>query len=196
MSIQLQEFIDTYRPGGNLRTASQEKVARYENHLPGSLLELWEKVGFGHYGDGLIQIVDPDIYRDTLWGWLMREEEDMSRPPIAISAFGDMFYYRKLSEKGDEDVAFIDPHTSESDVTVWSLEDFFNEWCCDEEIMSDFLEEGMFREAVSTKGELEHDEVFMFVPALRLGGSRSVENMERGNAPVHLDLLLQLALDS
>ncbi|MDH5178167.1 MAG: DUF1851 domain-containing protein [Gammaproteobacteria bacterium] len=195
MSIQLQKFIEKHTPGENLQKADPEKTARYREYLPGPLLELWAEYGFGLYGGGLIQVIDPDLYRDNLWGWLMREEEDMSRLPIALSAFGDIFYYRLLSDDGDEDVAFLDPHTSEGECIVWSLEEFFNEWCCDEEVVSEFLNLGMFQESVAAKGQLEENQFYYFVPALRMGGARSVAGIDRGDAVVHLDFLLQLALD-
>lgn len=54
----------------------------------------------------------------------MKDQPDMTRLPIAISAFGLVFYYRLLSEDGDEDVSFIDPHNSDIGVTAWSLTDF------------------------------------------------------------------------
>ena len=119
----------------------------------------------------------------------------MSRLPIAISAFGDIFYYRKLSEGADEDISFVDPHTSQGGDVVWSLEDFFNEWCCNEETISDFLNPPLLREAVSAKGNLENDEMFFFVPALRLGGKRIATNIDRGDSVSHLNLLLRLALE-
>ena len=49
------------------------------------------------------------FYQDVLWSWLMKDQPDMTRLPIAISAFGLVFYYRLLSEDGDEDISFIDP---------------------------------------------------------------------------------------
>lgn len=195
MSIVLQKFVDTHKPDSKTEIANQEIISRYQEYLPESLLELWEEKGFGLYSDGLIQIINPDLYKETLWSWLMREEEDMSRLPIAISAFGDIFYYRKLSDEGDEDISFLNPHISEGGDIAWSLESFFNDWCCDEEVISDFLAKDMFDEATSTKGKLEPNQMYCFVPALRLGGTRSAQRVDRGNAVVHLDFLLQLALD-
>lgn len=194
MTIQLQKFIETHQPGRNLEKADPEKVSRYNPYLPKCLLELWTQYGYGLYGGGLIQLIDPDIYRENLWGWLMREEEDMDRLPIALSAFGDVFYYRRLSENGDEDISFLDPHTSEGGDIVWSLEDFFNDWCCNEEAISDFLNAAMLRESIAAKGDLENNQIYFFVPALRLGGQRSASTVDRGEALVHLDFLLQLAL--
>lgn len=119
-------------------------------------------------------------------------EEDKSRIPIALSAFGDIFYYRKLSEEGDEDIAFIDPHTSQTAVLTWSLEDFFNDWCCDPETITDVLQNPLMEKAHKKCGALGNEEIYYFVPALRLGGNRSIENVKKGNAQAHLSILLQL----
>ena len=195
MSIALQPFADTHAPDPGNRKAGADTVARYREHLPASLIELWRTHGFGLYGGGLIQLIDPDQYRDVLWGWLMREEEDMSRLPIALSAFGDIFYYRRLSDAGDEDVCFIDPHTSATGDLAWSLDDFFNDWCRDPESVEKFLTQPMFDQAVAAHGPLSPGEIYYFVPALRLGGERSVQQASRGDAAVHLNFLLDLALD-
>lgn len=192
--IQLQPFIDRHAPGLHLEKADPSKLARYRGHLPPALLELWTDYGFGLYGNGLIQLIDPDRYRQNLWGWLMRGEADLTRLPIAMSAFGTIFYYRRLSDEGDEDVSFLDPHTSESGDLTWSLEEFFNGWCCDDGVISDFLDAGMVKDVAIEKGALENDQMYFFVPALRLGGERAVRCVERGDAAVHLDLLLQMAL--
>ena len=205
MAIKLQQFIDTHTPGENLQQASAELVARYRRHLPASLMELWQTHGFGFYGDGLIQLINPEQYQDNLWGWLMYDEEDMSRLPIALTAFGDIFYFRNLTGDEDEaldeeddevDVAFISPHHSQSDVLAWSLEDFFNDFCCDKEATEEFFQRSRQLKTRELKGALGADEIYYPVPALRLGGNDEPANSERGNALVQLDILLQLALDS
>ena len=120
----------------------------------------------------------------------------MSRIPIAISAFGYIFYYRLLSDQGDEDVSYIDPHISDVGVLNWSLNDFFNDWCCDQTTISDFLKQEMFEEAVAMHGPLQSDQMYCFTPALRLGGVKSVKSIKHGDAVVHLDFLQALALDN
>lgn len=194
MKIQLQNFVDRFEPGHDNAPASRETVERYRGLLPDSLLELWTSHGFGLYGGGRIQLIDPDHYRENLWGWLMRDEEDMDRLPIALGPFGEIFYYRSLSDDGDEDVAWLDPHTSESDVVIWSLDDFFNEWCCADDSLDTLLDPERFAQAVAAKGTLEADQIYHYVPALRLGGSGSIDSVERGAALPQLEILLQLAL--
>jgi hypothetical protein len=191
MPIVLQKFIDIHKPDAGAQLASEALIANYKTHLPACLLELWKEKGFGLYSNGLIQIINPELYKETLWGWLMRDE-DMTRIPIAISAFGVIFYYRKLSDQGDEDVCFLDPHDSRGHDINWSLESFFNDSCCDSQFISEHLAKDMFDEAVGLHGKLPPNQMYCFVPALRLGGDRSAQSSRPGDANVQLNILLQL----
>ena len=199
-TIALQHFIATHKPSQKNTRASANTIASYKGFLPDSLLELWQTTGFGFYGDGLIQVINPDDYKEILWAWLLRDE-DMTRLPIALSAFGDIFYYRDLNDEDNEDnethedVSFLDPHTPESGCTVWSLNDFFNEWLCDSEVIENFLNKDMLKAATKKHGALEKNQIFTFVPALKLGGRRSAEHTDRCDAGCQLDFLLQLNLD-
>jgi hypothetical protein len=190
----LSPFLQRHPATADLRPATADQLARYAEHLPGALLALWKQHGFGFYGQGLVQLIDPDIYSENLWGWLMRDEPDMERLPIALSAMGTIFYYRKLSDDGDEDVSFLNPHTSEGGCTVWSLAQFFNEWLGEEDNLVDYLHAEQFDALVAKAGALQSNEMYFHEPALRLGGSGSVDEIARGSAPVHLNLLLELAL--
>ncbi len=192
--MQLQQYINKFPVDVAGNSVSDEIIKKYQDYLPAELLELWKTYGVGFYGNGLIQIINPELYQDNLWDWLQKSEPDMNRLPIAISAFGVIFYYRKLSDV-NEDISFIDPQTSEVDVTVWSLVDFFNDWLCDDEIIDVFLEKTLLEKAQQKYGKLAEDQMYCFLPALRLGGCKDDLELNTGAAPVHLDFLYQLAVD-
>jgi hypothetical protein len=147
---------------------------------------------------GLFYIVGYGQYVENLLGWLMTDE-NMTRLPIAITAFGDILYYRLLNEEGDdeviEDVSFIDPHTSDTGALAWDAVDFFNDWCCDQDVINDFFVKSKVEAIQALKGPLAVDEMYFYTPALRLGGSDSVDSGDKGNAVVHLDILLNTALN-
>lgn len=56
---------------------------------------------------------------------------------------------------------------------------------------SDFL--GLFSRARKKLGPLKSDEMYGFVPALMLGGSEALENLEKVNIIEHLTFLSQLS---
>ena len=194
--MQLQTFINKFPVDQVGNTVSPETVKKYQAYLPEALLELWQNHGFGFYGNGLLQIINPELYQDVLWSWLMKDQPDMTRLPIAISAFGLVFYYRLLSEDGDEYISFIDPHNSEIGVTAWSLTDFFNDWICDDEIIEQFLEKSALAKAQTQYGKLVDNQMYCYLPALRLGGRASDLNLDKGDAATHLDFLYQLAVNN
>ena len=194
--MQLQTFINKFSVDQAGNTVSPETVKKYQAYLPEALLELWQNHGFGFYGNGLLQIINPELYQDVLWSWLMKDQPDMTRLPIAISAFGLVFYYRLLSDDGDEDISFIDPHNSDIGVTAWSLTDFFNDWICDDEIIEQFLEKSALAKAQTQYGKLVDNQMYCYLPALRLGGRASDLNLDKGDAATHLDFLYQLAVNN
>lgn len=72
--MKLSKFIEIFPPGDNLIKPTAQKISKYENILPDSILALWADYGFGNYGNGLIKIIDPELYADNLWGWLMAKK--------------------------------------------------------------------------------------------------------------------------
>lgn len=193
-SIALQAFIDHCPPSGPLVKADDALLRRYRGLLPDTLLELWSVHGFGLYAGGLLQLVNPDDYKAALYEWLMYDEEDPSRLPIAVSAFGKLFYYRRLTET-DEDISCIDPEDREGSALVcaWSLDEFFREWLTDPAFASSALDQALFEEAVALHGPLAPGQVFCFTPSLRLGGRRDARHVAKGDAAVHLHLLYEIA---
>lgn len=188
-------FLRAFPPATGNVPACAAVLDAYAHRLPPVILEVWQRGGFGLYGNGELQLVDPRDHEQNLWGWLMREEDDPSRTPIALSAFGVIFYHRMLDDDGAEDIAYLDPHTSESDVVVYSSTEFFGATIIDPETRDLLLQRPLFEASCRRHGPLAPGNVFGFVPAIRLGGVQAVEKTSPVEARVHLDLLLQLALD-
>jgi hypothetical protein len=160
--MKLSPFLDLHPPGIDVEPVSQELLAAFADKLPTSLLELWRIHGLGHYGAQQICLIDPRTWQVTLDRWIVSPPDDAQRIPIAISAFGGIFYYRKLTET-DEDVAFLDPHSSECHVLAWSLDDFFNNNLCgngDFEEFDDLLQYGRIEAAVQQHGKLGNGMVY------------------------------------
>lgn len=215
------KFLEKYHPVHTV-PATDDVIERYLKVLPENLLKLWKEHGFGTYGNGFIQIINPDEYRETLNMWLMREDDGM-RIPFAISAFGDVFYWRHLHNPNPSeylpewvyDVSFFDPHTSDTGVCTYTMEEFFGDYISDGETadlfkrkfhsgysvhtLDDNLENAaqsggatLFDKSVQKLGILAPGEMYYFVPALRLGGAEDIEYVDKGSALVHLDFLFQL----
>lgn len=189
----IDSFVKAYAPGKEL-TKPDEKLLEFANQmLPPEIVYLWEEYGFGDYGDGIIKVVDPRDYMHSLYSWL--GSQDFHKIPIMVSAFGDIFYYRKL-EEDENDVSILDIHFREIDVCSNSFEEFFDSYIVDSEIQEVVLRKSLFEQATEKLGSLKHNEAFFFVPALVLGGGEDIKYVNKGDANTHQHLLLELGQQS
>lgn len=185
----LENFNSYYLPAADCTPASHKTIKQYEHKVPESLIEIWKTTGLGKYNDGLIEFVNPADFEDNLWTWLGREVPNYV--PFAISGFGELFYYRKLTEE-DEDVCLIDIQYRKIETLVWSMDGFLNDLLLDDEDRNVWLRESLFVEAVKQKGKLEQHEIFTFAPILALGGAEEIEYLQKGNAQVYQELVFQM----
>lgn len=183
------EFIRLLKPSDELIKPTEEELKQFENILPSELLNFWKEYGFGNYGNGIIKVVNPLDYMESLYEWLGKE--DFSKLPILVTGFGDIFYYRKLSEV-DEDICLLNIHYGKIEVCSYSLGDFLKSYIVSVDNYSEILKKELFDQAYATKGNLKSNEIYYFVPALILGGKESIEFIDKGDANVHQSLLFQL----
>lgn len=185
----ITNFVKAYAPGKELAKPDETLLEFANQMLPPEIVCLWNEYGFGDYGDGLIKVVDPRDYMDSLYSWL--GGQDFHKIPIMVSAFGDIFYYRKL-EEGENDVSLLDIHYRRIDVCAYSYEGFFGGYILDPEIKEKVLRKSLFDQTVEKLGSLKHNEAFFFVPALVLGGGEDIKYVKKGDAGTHQHVLLEL----
>ena len=185
----ITNFVKAYAPGKELGKPDETLLEFAKQMLPPEIVYLWTEYGFGDYGDGLIKVVDPRDYMDSLYSWL--GSQDFHKIPIMVSAFGDIFYYRKL-ENDENDVSLLDIHYRRIDVCTYSYEEFFEKYISNAEIKEKVLRKNLFDQAVEKLGSLKYNEAFFFVPALVLGGGEDIKYVSKGDAYTHQHLLLEL----
>lgn len=189
MNSCMKRFLELYKPQENLTKPDDEILNFGRQMLPEEIVKLWEEYGFGEYGDGLIKVIDPRDYMNSLYTWL--GQKDFNKIPIIMTAFGDIFYYRKL-EDNENDISILDIHYRKIDVCTYSYEDFFEGYILDKDIIKSVLRKDLFNEAVKTLGQLKYEEIFFFTPALVLGGAENIKYVKKGKATVHHQVLLQI----
>lgn len=185
-------FVNKYPPGNDLRKPTAEILEQFQGKLPTELLDFWQEYGFGNYGGGLLKIIDPTDYVDTLALWLGEQEDSF---PIVMTGFGTLFIYRKLSETTD-DMCLLDIHYRRSGSFSASFSDFFERILPAENFAEQFLRVELFQEASAKHGGLAENEIFFFAPALAFGGAESMQYIEKGKAVVHQHLLFEMGADN
>lgn len=182
-------FLKKFTPSNDLIKPTEEMLEFYSDKLPKELLDFWTEYGFGNYANGLIKVIEPSDYMDSFYTWI--GGHDFTKLPILVTAFGDIFYYRQLSET-ENDICILNIHHRKIDVCAYSFEEFFEEFILDDEITEEVLKEKLFANAVLKKGNLEFEQIFFFVPALILGGTEGEESIDIGDASTHQELLFRM----
>lgn len=185
----IDRFIAEYKPGNDLVNPDKELLDFGRQMLPPEILYLWETYGFGEYGNGFIKVVDPRDYMHSLYTWLGKQ--DFSKIPLFVSAFGDIFYYRKL-EGEENDISMLDIHYRKVEVCGYSYQEFFDGYILDENVKENVLRRALFNEATAKLGALAVNECFFFVPALVIGGAENIKYIQKGDANVHQHVLFEI----
>ncbi|TSD88076.1 hypothetical protein FFK22_013650 [Mycobacterium sp. KBS0706] len=157
--IALRRFVRAHPPSRHVASASEDLVAAYQGRLPASLLELWRRKGLGLYGDRQLALIDPRQWQAVLDRWIVSPPDAVQRIPIAVTPFGILLYYRKLTAT-DEDVVGFDPVSKTMDVLTWSLDDFFNRFLCDRKPLDTLIPPRMAQVAREECGPLAPGEVY------------------------------------
>ena len=189
MNNCMKKFVKKFKPSENLQKPDEEVLKFFKKILPNEIIELWEEYGFGEYGNGLIKVVNPRDYMNSLYTWLGRI--DYTKIPIIVTAFGDIFYYRKL-EDDKNDVSMLDIHYRKIAVCSYSYQDFFEKYIVDKKVIKNILRINLYKKAAKKLGVLNYNDIFFFVPALVLGGKENIKYIDRGNGVVHQHILFEI----
>lgn len=203
MDEDFEYFLEKMGPALDKRYVPPSSIERYRGKLPDKLLAYWDEHGWCGYADGLFWTVDPQEYEPALEAWIGDTEfmEHDAYHVIARSAFGELYFWGEKT--GDsltimpwDAVAFPSNGAEKyiaagkaDDATMW----FFGGLQRDDFDIKDDCEKKLFAPALKKLGHLKHDEMYGFVPALALGGSATLENLQRVKAVEHLILLAQLS---
>lgn len=185
----MKDFYNAFKATGTSEKVSEEIIKEYKEKVPSLLIDIWKEHGFTKYNQGLIELINPKDYEESLSTWLGRKVDNYV--PFAITAFGELIYYRKLTET-DEDVCMIDMQYRKIENLIWGLDLFFEDFLLDNEERKEWLREDLFNSAIKEEGELQRNEAFTFTPILAMGGATETKYLEKGNAQVYQDIVFQM----
>jgi len=191
-----------FSPAFGSQPVDSVTLDKFKGKLPERLLSYWENYGFCGYGEGLFWTVNPNDYEDLLEKWL-GSSEIWGREKyyvIARTAFGELFV---IGEDSIE-TTIINPYLSnilpgEGPDKILS-EDERNRYIgiffqLKKPKSLDFLDNNdkpLFKRALKKLGQLNHDEMYTFVPALVTGGKADIYNLQIVKLQDQLSLLAEL----
>ena len=194
----LKRFIarnkDTYVKHSDV---SEEMISKYEQmfrgKFPNELVWIWRNMGFGVYENGYLQIVNPEEY-DFVFDYI----DKLLEPTIVwgITALGDLLLWEGndnwtiAPDEGNRgafmNIRFLKKEITGSDPSVY-LDILIND---EINLVRDYKAKS-YLQVKDKLPKLEYGQCYGYVPALALGGSRSIKNLQVVDAKSYIDIIGQ-----
>ncbi|GAA3592179.1 T6SS immunity protein Tdi1 domain-containing protein [Agrococcus terreus] len=151
-----------------------EVVAAYRERVPAEMVEVWERYGFGTFGEGFVRVIDPREYERGVGDCIGRVVGGTESIPLMVTGLADLIVWEPGA--GLTGIIYRNGDTRGLGSKVST---FFNlTRSGGAKHLARVLDWSAFPEAVATHGPLAFDESFTYVPLLSLGGPKSVANLE------------------
>ncbi|KPX75713.1 GAD-like domain protein [Pseudomonas savastanoi pv. phaseolicola] len=188
-------FLEKFGGPVDRQDVPMSSIERYRGKLPNQLLEYWTEHGWCGYGDGIFWIVNPQEYEGVVASWIEGTELEKrdTYHLIARGAFGDLYLWgEKTGFSLKITSVFSRCVIHDFEPTPEQMDRKLQDFIVSRKVDSNDVED-LFSQARRKLGTLRHDEMYGFVPALMLGGSASLDHVEKLKTVEHLILLSQLA---
>ncbi|ATV15956.1 glutamyl-tRNA amidotransferase [Pseudomonas avellanae] len=188
-------FLKKFGPAVKRQQVPATSIDRYTKKLPEQLLKYWEDFGWCGYAKGLFWTVDPQDYDDLLKNSLAGIEAFNSDNyhVIARSAFGELYVWGEKSGYSLSITSYMSRYSTRNSTFTGSKSDlgvkvFFLSMNPEVINVAD-----LFEPALEKRGRLDSDEMYGFVPAIALGSSMELKNLQKVKVFEHLEFLSQLS---
>lgn len=158
----------------------QETIRKYSTILPGELMQIWEKYGFGSLIEGYLRIINPDDYQELLNDTYFRGKISI---PILITAFGDIVTY----EEGGY-IGIVKYKDGSSSVISRHFKKFMSN-LTEKAFTDKYLEISQYAEAIDKLGVLGQDECFGYIPISGLDGSEKTQNLKKIKTREYIEII-------
>jgi hypothetical protein len=175
-------FDGDYKKDRTVRPFDEASQERLGGRLPEPLLALLRRDGFASYEKQLLWTCDPDEWNGPAKPWFPSAGAEV----FMRTAFGHLFLW------DGQYCWFASPPGGQVTFAVDGMDWFLARWITPKDVLA---EAGITRDTKRARkeaGELEPDEIFLWVPALALGGSQFDSAIDKGKASVGLNLLAGL----
>ncbi len=195
-------FLTNFGPPLARRDVPATDATRQTGRLPALLLEYWIEHGAAGYADGLFWTVNPDDYAGVLAQWLepspFNGQDDYQ--VIARTAFGCLFVWgaksgASLQINTPHGIIFPNPAAAtyvQAGRAEIAVQSFFVSLSKSHTDFADEDGKPLFTRARAKRGVLDPDEMYGFEPALALGGTATLANLQKVKILEHLTILAQL----
>ncbi|WP_303984097.1 T6SS immunity protein Tdi1 domain-containing protein [Niallia circulans] len=174
--------MDTFENFLKHNTVDERIILKYKDKLPGELIEVWYKYGFGTLLNGFLKLINPDEYLDILERCYRRYEQAI---PIFTTSMGDIIVWEK-----DKYVNLLNFRKGLVHIVSSGFNFFFDD-LKDNDFINDELMWEPYPKAYSKYGRPDYEECFGYTPLLGLGRSEKVENLKKVKIREHILIITE-----
>lgn len=178
-------FTDQYKKKKvKYQDASAALIKLYEKKISAEFAEMMKEEGLCSYMEGLFTSVDHTQYEKVLKEYNVYSDKCVV---LMKNAFGDLFYF----DGSDCRILYVSQNENYSFASGDSVKYFYTFQLTDASFLTDNFKKRLFNKALKAHGPLKPDETYGFVPAIPLGGSEKVENIQKVKTLEYLSILSQ-----
>ncbi len=165
-----------------------EVIAAYRERVPAEIVEIWDTYGYGTFAHGFLRVINPTVYEAELGGRIGKTQGDGVAIPVMVTGLGDLITWEP-SLGGLVGLIFRENRgVGLGDVDSFLL---LTEALGADHLASEF-NWGVFPEAVAAQGAPDFDESFIFVPLPSLGGSGTVDTLQKRQTLSAIQVMVDL----
>ena len=186
--IYIKEIINKMGKVRMLKDFEKEKempkqvIEKYRDLVPNELIDVWEEYGLGSFMNGYVKIINPEEYQELLEESYIYGKTSI---PILATAFGDVITWEE-----NKDIGIVFYKDGVFDIICSGMENFFLNLYNEEWTADNIFDLKTYRKAIKKYGKLNYNQCFYYVPLLGLGGVKKVENLQKGDIKIHIQLIM------
>jgi len=166
-----------------LEKVSNNVIEKYREKVGDSIVEIWERYGFGSTFNGYLKIINPECVQELLNETYIMPFDEI---PVFVTGMGDII---ACDSRGN--FVIIDYRHQRIKV-LWTDKEIWWDYFLDDFYKEKYWKWDPYFEAVKKYGEPEYDECFGYEPLLSLGGKESINNLKKVKYEVHISLIGEL----
>ncbi|TNE53863.1 MAG: DUF1851 domain-containing protein [Bacteroidetes bacterium] len=185
-----EKFLENFTASENSQSIDDSLVQKYEGVFASrvgdgsEVLDLWSKVGFVPFNDGLFHLLNPELFDSNL-----KQSFGIAKDAVvfASTALGDCFFWH------NKHVRFLDIQTGKTEIIATNIPMFLNQDIVEKEYYDYKFFGDVQRQGIQKLGKIKQGECLILEPVIPLGGERIVENMSKGERMPYLQILSELS---
>ncbi|MEM7188154.1 MAG: GAD-like domain-containing protein [Pseudomonadota bacterium] len=196
---EMDFFLEELRQPTASQAIPEEDLTTLGETLPAVGQDYWARFGASCFMDGLVQVLNPLDFTETVASWIADTEFDGQDDyyAVAMTGFGDVEIWggatgRVFSISASLGVMIKSGQDQAEDIAGGRADFWFEDLLIGTDPANADRSDGdgkMFKRAVKKFGPLAPGEIFVAVPSTPLGGTLQVATMDKVAAPEYLQIL-------